>query len=136
MSKPYFDLSTADRTRPGVFTSVQDITGFDVVPGLTLKPIMGENRMVSFVYLEPHTEAPEHCQPEEQMGTILEGEYEFHINGEKKMCKEADVYFIPPNVPHKAYTFEQGYLGLDVFNPPRGAFKTLQEAAEKARGKS
>lgn len=135
MSKPYFPLSTADRTPPGVFTSVQDITGFDGVPGLTRKPIMGEKLIASFVDMEPHTEAPEPCQPEEQMGTILEGEYAFHMNGEK-ICKEGDVDFIPPKLPHKAYTLEKGSLGLDLFNPARGAFRALQEAAGKARGKS
>jgi quercetin dioxygenase-like cupin family protein len=131
--KPYFDLSQADRTRKGTFTHVDEVEGFDAAPGVTLKPITGENLMMSFVYMQPHSVAPEHAHPEEQMGTIIEGSYEFIMNGERRLCRKGDVYFVPPNVPHMAVTYDEPCLALDVFNPPRAAFKALMEAAAKTR---
>lgn len=127
----YFSSAQPDRSRKGVFTHVDNVTGFSVAPGLLLKPVTGENLMVSFVYMEPDKYAPEHSHAEEQMGTIIEGEYEFEINGERHMCRKGDVYFIPPNVPHAARTYDKPCLALDLFTPPRAGFKALQEAAAK-----
>lgn len=127
------DADVQDRGRKGRFFHLDEVTGFAAAQGLVLKPVWGENLMLSFVYMEPNTVAPEHAHPEEQMGLVIDGEYEFEINGEKKMCRRGDVYWIPPNVPHSARTYEKGCFALDVFNPPRQAFKALQEAAERQK---
>ncbi|MBE3591128.1 MAG: cupin domain-containing protein [Firmicutes bacterium] len=134
-NRDYFNVESGaqDRSRKGRFFHLDEVTGFEAAAGLVLKPIWGENLMLSFVYMEPHSVAPEHSHPEEQMGLVIDGEYEFDINGEKRLCRRGDVYWIPPNVPHSARTYEKGCFALDVFNPPRQAFKALQEAAEKRR---
>ena len=129
----YFNTASpnADRSRHGVFSKLEEVQGFGVGEGVFLRPVTGENLMMSFVFMEPNSVAPEHSHAEEQMGTIIDGEYEFEMNGEKRMCRKGDVYFVPPNVPHAARTFDKSCLALDVFNPPRAAFKALQEAARK-----
>lgn len=130
----YFSTNAADadRTRHGVFSKTEEVQGFQVAQGLFLRPISGENLMMSFVYMDPNSLAPEHSHSEEQMGTIIEGEYEFEMNGVKRMCRKGDVYFVPPNVPHSARTYGNSCVALDVFNPPRAAFTALMEAAKKA----
>ena len=134
--KDYFSTGAADadRSRHGVFSQIEEVQGFQVAEGVFLRPVSGENLMMSFVYMDPHSLAPEHSHAEEQMGTIIDGEYEFEINGVRRMCRKGDVYFIPPNVPHAARTYDKSCLALDVFNPPRAAFKALMEAAKKAGG--
>lgn len=129
----YFGLESGslDRTSKGVFSELASSEGFDAAPDLHLTPITGKNIMLSFVRMGPHALAPEHAHAEEQMGTIIEGAYEMEIQGERKMCRKGDVYYIPPNVPHAARTYDEGVLALDVFNPPREGFKALIAAARK-----
>lgn len=102
-----------------------------VSPGVGLKPVFGSNLMLSFVYMKPHSEATLHAHPEEQIGLVLEGEYEFELNGVRKMIGKGDVYIVPPNVPHGAYTYEKACVALDIFAPPRTGYKEMIAAARK-----
>ena len=55
----------------------------------------------NYVYFEPHAVAPLHQHPEEQIGTVLEGQCVFALNGVKRTIGPGDVYVIPPK-PHSA----------------------------------
>lgn len=99
--------------------------------GVGLKPIYGNNLMLSFVYMKPHSVASLHAHPEEQMGLVLDGEYEFELNGVRKMIGSGDVYIVPPNVPHAAYTYEKPCVALDIFAPPRTGYQEMIDAARK-----
>lgn len=128
----YFNTKTEEARRAGrgAFFKLDEIAGFEVAKGLKLKPVGGEGKlMLSFVYMEPHAVAPMHSHEEEQMGFVIDGEYEFEINGEKRMCRRGDVYWVPPHVPHAAVTYDKGCFAVDVFSPPREAFKALMQAA-------
>ena len=70
-----------------------------------------------------------HQHPEEQIGTMLEGEYEFEMNGEKRMIRPGDVYVVPPNVPHAARTYDKGCVAVDIFSPPRTGFREMLDQA-------
>ncbi|AQQ55215.1 hypothetical protein B0X71_18425 [Planococcus lenghuensis] len=109
--------------------NTDDIPLLKVVEGLGLKPVFGENVQLSFVYMEPNSVAPVHSHPEEQIGTMIEGEYEFELNGVKKMIRKGDVYVVPPNVPHGAVTYEKGCVALDIFSPPRTGYKKMMDEA-------
>lgn len=111
------------------FASTDDVPLLSVVEGVGLKPMFGENILFSFVYMEPNRVVPVHAHPEEQMGTMIEGEYEFELNGEKKMIRKGDVYIVPPNVPHGARTYDKPCLALDVFSPPRSGYRDMMEEA-------
>lgn len=109
--------------------NTDDIPLLKVVEGLGLKPVFGENVQLSFVYMEPNSVAPVHSHPEEQIGTMIEGEYEFELNGVKKMIRKGDVYVVPPNVPHGAVTYDKGCVALDIFSPPRTGYKKMMDEA-------
>ena len=108
----------------------RDLVGLNLEPGLILRPVFGRNMTLSFVYMEPNSLAPVHQHPQEQIGTVIEGSYEFELAGEKRVVRRGDVYVVPPNVPHGAVTHDEGCLVLDVFSPPREAFAELMEQAE------
>jgi len=108
---------------------MRDLLGLQVEPGLVLRPVFGRNLTLSFVSMEPHSVAPVHRHPQEQIGTVIEGSYEFELAGEKKVVRRGDVYVVPPNVPHGAVTHEEGCLVLDVFSPPREAFAEIMQQA-------
>ena len=113
-------------TGPGRFVKVADIDAVEFVPGLRFRPVLGERAMANFVSFEPNTVAPVHVHEEEQIVVVLEGEFEFEIDGELRTMRPGDVAVIPPWVPHGARTLASSCLEVDVFTPPR---RTLVEHA-------
>ncbi len=91
--------------------------------GFVARVVCGENMMFSHVTLEPHSVASLHTHPQEQMGIILEGEFEMTIGEETKMLKKGDMYQVPPNTIHGGLTHGKSALVLDVFSPPREGYK-------------
>lgn len=115
--------------RPRFLEVFRDLVGLNIEPGLVLRPVFGRNLTLSFVSMEPNSVAPVHQHPQEQIGTVIEGSYEFELDGVKRVVRRGDVYVVPPNVPHGAVTLDEGCLVLDVFSPPREAFAELMERA-------
>lgn len=114
-------------TAPGRYVEVASIPSTEFVPGLQFQPVLGERTMVNFVTFAEHTEAPMHVHEEEQIVIVLDGEFEFDIDGEVRTMRVGDVAVVPPWVRHGAHTNGTTCREVDVFNPPR---KTLLEAAQ------
>ena len=123
------DADTDPEYQPRYLHVERDLLGLNLEPGLILRPVFGRNMTLSFVYMEPNSVAPVHQHPQEQIGTVIDGSYEFELAGEKKVVRKGDVYVVPPNVPHGAVTHDESCLVLDVFSPPREAFAELMDQA-------
>ena len=91
--------------------------------GVKIRTLSGERIMMSFVYFEAHGVVPEHSHPHEQMGMVLEGEFELVIDGEARIVREGDAYWIPSDVPHSARALGSPAVALDIFSPPREEYK-------------
>lgn len=114
----------------GRFVSVRDIEPVEFVPGLGFQPVLGEQTMVNVVSFDKHTEAPRHAHVEEQIVIVLEGEFEFDLDGEVRTMRPGDICVVPPWVPHGAHTEDTTCREIDVFNPPR---QTLLDHARAQR---
>jgi quercetin dioxygenase-like cupin family protein len=114
-------------TAPGRYVDVDAIDSIEFVPGLGFRPVLGERTMVNFVSFAPHTEAPLHVHEEEQIVLVIEGEFEFDIDGDVRTMRAGDVAVIPSWVPHGARTYSTPCREVDVFNPPR---RSLLEHAQ------
>ncbi len=115
-------------TAPGRYVTVDDVEPVELVAGLAFRPILGEGSLVNFVSFEPKTEAPMHDHVEEQFTIVLEGEFEFEIDGDVRTMHAGDVAVIPPWVPHGARTNDTTCREIDVFTPPR---RSLLEHASR-----
>lgn len=125
MSSSHFsDDATGTPTSPGRYVVVGDLDPVEFVPGLEFRPVLGEKTMTNFVRFEPHTEAPKHVHAEEQIVIVLEGEFEFDLDGDVRVMKPGDVAVVPSWVPHGAKTGESSCYEVDVFNPPRRTLLT------------
>ena len=80
-----------------------------------------ESLMVVEVHFEEGAVGKVHSHPHEQITYILEGEFEFSIDGEKRIVRPGDAMFKESNVPHGAVCLKEGKL-LDVFTPYRKDF--------------
>jgi quercetin dioxygenase-like cupin family protein len=56
-----------------------------------------------------------------QITHVESGAFEVSIDGEKKILRGGDAFYIPPNVVHGAVCLEAGVL-IDVFSPMREDF--------------
>ncbi|MHB8643309.1 MAG: cupin domain-containing protein [Gaiellaceae bacterium] len=120
MSDQYFAAdASAHSEEKGTWVKWDTLEPFEMVPGLTFQPVIGDKVMANFVSFEPHTEAPVHWHDEEQITYVMDGEFEFEVAGEVRTMRRGDAVVIPPNVPHGARTHDTSCLEIDVFHPPR-----------------
>ena len=108
-----------------------DVRPVEFVPGLEFRPVIGDRMLVNFVRYRPHTDAPVHAHQEEQVTFVIEGEFEFDLDGEVRMLRPGMAVVVPPGVPHGARTLDAPCFEVDVFSPPR---RVLVEAARRAAG--
>jgi len=108
------------------FGRVDAIPPITPVPGIEIRAVSGSGITLSFVSFAADAVAPVHTHPHEQMGTVLEGEMEFEIPGERRILRPGEVYSVPPNVPHGARAMGgRPCLALDAFTPRREDFMAL-----------
>jgi quercetin dioxygenase-like cupin family protein len=113
---------------PGRFVNVDSITPAEFLPGLGFRPVLGQRAMTNFVSFEPGVEAPRHVHEEEQIVIVLDGEFQFDLDGDVRTMRKGDVAVIPAWVPHGAWTTDTHCLEVDVFCPPRQSLLKLAAA--------
>ena len=81
----------------------------------------GERMMMLLLELPPGATVPAHSHPHEQLGIVIEGEFELTIGDERRRMKAGDMYIIPGGVPHQAKGSDKKAVFFDVWSPPREA---------------
>jgi quercetin dioxygenase-like cupin family protein len=116
----------------GRYIDLDDVASVEFVPGLEFRPVLGDRALVNWVRFEPHTEAPRHAHEEEQYTFVIEGEFEFDLDGDVRTMRPGMAAVIPPGVPHGARTGDSTCLEVDVFVPPRKVLlEMMRGRAEK-----
>ncbi|MGC8465098.1 MAG: cupin domain-containing protein [Acidimicrobiales bacterium] len=118
-SEHFTTTSEHQPTKAGRFVEMNLVDKVEFLPGLTFQPVLGENMLVNFVHFEPDTEAPVHVHVEEQLVIVVDGSFDFEIDGEVRTLSRGDLAVVPPWVPHGARTHKSSCDEIDVFNPPR-----------------
>ncbi|WP_300365192.1 cupin domain-containing protein [Brachyspira sp.] len=78
-----------------------------------------ENLMTVYMEFDEEAIADTHSHDNhEQITYILEGEFEFTVNGEKYLCKAGDSLYFAKNMSHGCKCIKKGKL-LDTFTPQR-----------------
>ena len=87
------------------------------------RKIMGYNEdlMLAKVKFEKGAIGTLHHHIHSQVSFVAEGEFEVEIDGEKKLLKAGDTFFVNPNLVHGAVCLTGGML-LDMFSPMRKDF--------------
>jgi len=124
---------------PWLFHLADEASGIKrkLADGITTRIFVGDHVMLSVVRIAPHSTGAVHSHPEEQWGVLLEGRC-VRIQGGQEVEVEAGAFWHSPGgVPHGIRTGEVGALVLDVFSPPREAYRRGGEGfgeASPARG--
>lgn len=92
------------------------------MPGYHGKLIHGNRISWAFWTVEKGAEVPLHQHPHEQIMHVVEGDFEFSLNGSTKVYHPGDVVLIPSNSPHAGKALTACKL-MDVFSPVREEYK-------------
>lgn len=92
------------------------------MPGYQAKMIHSENMSIAFWNVEKGAKVPEHSHMHEQIMHVLEGEFEFTLDGETKIYHPGDLVIISPHKKHSGKALTPCKL-MDVFSPVREEYK-------------
>ena len=94
----------------------------EAVPGFHGRFIHSEYMTMAFWVVEAGAVLPEHAHPQEQMTTVLEGEFELSIEGEKHVLHPGMAAVLLANIPHHGRALTACRL-LDAFYPVREDYR-------------
>lgn len=105
-----------------VFQVGSEIKWEQVGPGLE-RQIMGYDDKIMLVNVRFKKGAigQMHNHPHSQTTYVVSGSFEVTVDGEKKVLKAGDGFYIPPMAMHGAVCLADGVL-VDVFSPHREDF--------------
>ena len=92
------------------------------MPGYHGKMVHGETLTWAFWEVEKDAVVPEHHHVHEQIMHVLEGEFEFTLDGKTQTYLPGDVVVIPSNTPHGGKALTPCKL-MDVFSPVREEYR-------------
>lgn len=106
---------------------ITDLPQADIpIEGLTSYLLQSTNHQIAFMSFENDVDVPDHSH-EAQWGVVLSGEIELKINGNTRLFKKGDIYFIPKDVLHSA-KIKAGYKDLTIFNQ-KDRYKPINKKA-------
>jgi len=111
-----------------IFTRFDDIAAFELVAGVSGRPLFGEGAMINLIEFEPDAEVPAHSHPHEQLGFVLRGLQVLIVDGVEHPLGPMECYVLPGGVEHAARCGPEGATVVDVFQPVRDDYKERWEA--------
>ena len=102
--------------------NLSQIESKEIMPGYHGKMVHSQSMTWVFWDVEKDAKVPEHHHVHEQIMHVLEGSFEFTLNGETNIYGPGDVVIIPSNVPHGGKALTVCRL-MDVFSPVREEYK-------------
>ncbi|MFX0555347.1 cupin domain-containing protein [Maribacter sp. CXY002] len=94
----------------------------EIMPGYHAKMIHGEKMSIAYWDVEKNAEVPEHSHMHEQVMQVLEGKFEFTLDGNSKVYYPGDIVLIAPFTKHSGKALTTCKL-MDVFSPTREEYK-------------
>jgi quercetin dioxygenase-like cupin family protein len=96
-----------------------DCVGLAPFPGVLMSTTEAEKMTLSVVEMEPHSVIDEHSHPHEQIGYMVEGQFEMVIDGVSHQVKAGQMWRLPGGALHKVIAGAKPCRAIDVFYPVR-----------------
>lgn len=101
---------------------LEEIAPKEIMAGYHGKMIHTENMTLAFWEVESGSSVPLHSHLHEQIMQVLEGEFEFTVDGKTRIYQFPDIVVIPSNTPHSGKAITKCKL-MDIFSPAREEYK-------------
>lgn len=113
-------------SKPDMFFNFSDLSegiARTLADGIETRVFPGDQAMISVVSFQPDSEGSIHAHPEEQWGFLLQGSGTRIQAGVEVAVGEGDFWRTPGGVQHGFRAGPNGAKVLDVFAPPRDAYR-------------
>ena len=120
-------------SRPDTFFNFDDLSEGIVrtlAEGIETRVFPGDQAMLSVVSFEPNSQGSIHSHPEEQWGVMLSGSGSRFQNGVDVPVGPGDFWCTPGGVDHGFRAGPDGARVLDIFAPPRDAYRKVGSGFE------
>lgn len=107
---------------------LDEVDAFALAPGVSGRPLFGDDVMFNLVECEPGSIVELHSHPHEQLGIILRGSLTLVIAGEPHELGPMQAVTLPSGIEHSAVAGPEGAVMLDVFTPVREDFRAKLSA--------
>jgi quercetin dioxygenase-like cupin family protein len=104
------------------FMHLDQIAAKELAPGCRAQLIHSTNMTVAHWRLAAGAKIPEHAHPHEQVANVVEGEFEFTIDGATQIMGPGHVAVIPSDKKHCGKALTSCYI-IDVFYPTREDYR-------------
>lgn len=104
------------------YQSLRDLSERQPVPGFHGRFVHTSHFTLANWEIEAGARLPEHAHPHEQVTQVLDGEFDFVLDGERRHMTAGMVAIIPPQVPHAAVAITPCRV-VDVFYPAREDYR-------------
>lgn len=94
----------------------------EIIPGFHGKLIHTQNMSLAFWDVEEGALVPEHSHMNEQVMQVLEGKFEFTVEGKTKVYQADEMVVIPPYKSHGGRAITACKI-MDIFSPVREEYK-------------
>lgn len=101
---------------------LKDLPSKEFIPGYHGKMIHAQNMTLAFWEVEKGAIVPIHNHVNEQIMQVLEGSFEFTLDGLTKIYQKGDLVLVPPHIPHGGKAITACRL-MDVFSPVREEYR-------------
>ena len=101
---------------------LKDVAPKEIMPGYHGKLVHTQNMSIAFWEVEKGAEVPEHSHMNEQVMQVLEGSFEFTLDGNTRVYEPGDLVIIAPYIPHSGKALTDCKL-MDTFSPTREEYK-------------
>ena len=94
----------------------------EIMPGYHGKLVHADYMSIAFWDVEKDAEVPEHSHMNEQIMHVMEGDFEFTLDGDTKIYGPGDIVIIGPHKKHSGRALTACKL-IDVFSPTREEYR-------------
>ena len=103
-------------------TDLKKINAREIIPGFYAKFIHAEHFTVAYWEIKAGSAMPVHSHPNEQLTTMIGGEFELTVDGETRILRPETAVTIKPNVKHSGRAISDCRI-IDVFFPGRDDYR-------------
>ncbi|TNF77484.1 MAG: cupin domain-containing protein [Bacteroidetes bacterium] len=102
--------------------SMETLHERELIPGFRGKFVHGEALSLAFWEVDPGATVPEHKHEHEQIMHVVEGQFEFTLDGLTRVYGPGDIVLIPPYATHSGRALGECRL-MDIFSPVREEYR-------------
>lgn len=106
------------------FANLNDQKEIEPLPGFHARFVHSDHMTLAFWHIDAGAKLPEHAHAHEQITHIVNGEFEFTLEGKTQTIRAGSVVVIPSNAKHSAQALTN-CQAIDAFYPVREDYKKL-----------